>query len=252
MKKTPPSSLLLFLLALCLITSCSKKSSSPGNPTNACHLITISHDYENGDYVTNLDYDTKGRLVKASTTGSQASSKEYTYSGDTMFINFFDGTPKLTGLDTVLLNGDGLPTTEAYGVPNQIGETIDSYTYTGTECIKYQFGVNNPASTITETYTWANGNPAINIINLAGTIYTDYYTYNDKPEGKGGYDMAFQILYDLPYLRPTNMMTVDSSSMYVFHIAYTFDANGDVTHIQRTKVGSPTPDSYDLQWQCNQ
>jgi hypothetical protein len=247
-----PSGLTL-ILAACLTTSCSKKSSSPDNSNAGCRLITVSDQFGSASStIYSLEYDTKGRVSSIQIIGAHSGSKEFAYSGNTVVIRTFNDTT-LYGTDTVTLNDGGLTSKDIFTEAAGSGKIIDTYTYTGSECVKIEALVSFNTNPEVELFSWATGNPTSATATEGAFSISNFYTYNDKREQAGGYEMVQETLSGVPYLKTTNMLTVDSSDNAVYHLDYTFDASGKVTLIQRTQAGpgTHTPENYDLQWQCN-
>jgi hypothetical protein len=240
MKKITLALAIAVTSVLLVSQSCSKKGSSAPN----CKLITIVDAVGSTATTVNITYNNDGKISTMQQTGSNPSSKVYTYIGNLMMIST-SVSGSLQSTDSVILNSDG---TIAYSLTRDVSSNvaINTYTYSGGQIQKSTYQYDGGAITTT-TYQYTNGDMTS---SSDGTSTSTYTYYTDKSFQDGDYFKLVQIInYGGLYIKNAHLIKGFQQGSTVENFNYTFDNTGKVTGATATNGSSV--ENVTLQYNCN-
>lgn len=224
---------------LLISPSCKKSSSSP-----SCKLITVTDQYNSNTSAINISYNNDGKISTIQQTGSNPSTKVFTYNGNMMMITA-SNSGSVTATDSVVFNSDGLISYVMVKNASNI-KTVYTYTYSGTQLQKstYQY---NGGTVTTTTYTYTNGNLTGSSDGTNTAVYT-YYT--DKTFADGDYLKLVQLInYGGIYVKNAHLIKGFQQGSTVENFNYTFDNTGKITGVTATTGSNIENVTY--QYNCN-
>lgn len=256
------------LLSACILVSCHKDDNGPAPPPDKnCRIAAATSKSGSSTIIYTLSYDNDGRISKISSDDFYKMRYQFNYVQGQFtrdgYSDHWDG--QLTNQLRAELNSMGLPTlivekrydyTPSGQPPKLMSASTTTYEYNSKGELQVSTrkneNVSNPASnsTITTTYTWANGNVVKQEVAGGGVGSFEYYT--DKPAQKGG-AVSFDNLINngINPVNNKNLVKSLTDGTTIINVNYEYDETGKIKVATLSGSGAGSSRELSYQYSCN-